>query len=226
MPPPPVPQAPPVVTPQRTEPVVAAAPPPAQPLPLPPAPTFGSTGSYSQPHAPLSVGQVAYGSQPSMGSPARTVSPVLAALGAAAGTIALLALLYIFVLPHRGDADATAKPVSADTPKLETAGTAASGKPHPLAKHIEVGGVRIQEQSGGKVRIDFVVVNHSSADLPPLKMDVRLASGGREYFVIPVDLPSVGPFESKELSTSVKTNLKPYELPDWQLVQAKFAVRD
>jgi hypothetical protein len=152
----------------------------------------------------------------------------LAALGAAAGTVALLALLYMFVLPHSGDdASATKGDTAAQSAKLENPrAEGAAEKVHPLTKYVEVAGVRIQEQKGGKVRIDFVVVNHSSADLPPLKMQVRLASAGREYFVIPMDLPSLGPYESKDMSTSVRTDLKPYELPDWQLVQAKFSIRD
>jgi len=150
---------------------------------------------------------------------------VLVGIGAAAGIVALLAVLYMFVLPHRGDAPAA---TAADKPTLEKAPAAGSkaAPVNPLAKHIEVGGVRIQEHSGGNVRIDFVVVNHSAADLPQLTMEVRLVSGGREYFIIPVQIPSIGPYESKDMSTSVKTNLKPYELPDWQLVQAKFTIQD
>ncbi len=150
------------------------------------------------------------------------MSPTLVAVGAAVGIVALLAVLYLYVLPRRGDATETA--TKAETAKLEKPATGSAA--HPLAKHLEVSGIRIQEQAGGKVRIDFVVVNHSAADLPKLSMEVRLASAGREYFVIPVDLPSIGPFESKDMSTSVRTDLKPYELPDWQLVQAKFVIRD
>jgi hypothetical protein len=139
------------------------------------------------------------------------------------GVVALLAVLYLYVLPHRGsEAAADAKGGAA---KLEPVTSSTRGA-HPLAKHIEVTGVRIQEQTGGKVRIDFVVVNHSAGDLPPLKMDVRVLSGSREYFSIPVSLPSLGPFESREMTTNVKTDLKPYELPDWQLVQSKFTVHD
>jgi len=112
------------------------------------------------------------------------------------------------------------------------AGRAAGGVPpgagttHPLAKHLEVSGVRIQEASAGKVKIDFNVVNHSSADLPELKLDVRLRSGNRDFFSIPVKLPSLGPYASRDMSTTVKTDLKPYELPDWQRVEPRFTVED
>jgi len=149
---------------------------------------------------------------------------MLVAAGAAVGIVALLALLYMYVLPHRSEAN-SAKSDSTGLEKPTDAG-AVPGKTHPLAKHLEVSGVRIQESSGGKVKIDFNVVNHSAAELPDLKLEVRLRSGNRDFFVIPVSLPSLGPFASKDLSTSVKTQLKPYELPDWQRLEPRFTIQD
>ncbi|MBC7926633.1 MAG: hypothetical protein H7039_13335 [Bryobacteraceae bacterium] len=151
--------------------------------------------------------------------PARSTSPTLVALGAALGIVALLAILYIWILPKRGSAtSATAADAQLEAP------VAASTGSNPLTKHLEVTGVRIQEAAGGKVKIDFVVVNHSPADLPDLKLQVRLGSGDRDFFVVPVNLPTLGPFDSKDLSTTVKTNLRSYELPDWQLVKARFSI--
>ena len=146
------------------------------------------------------------------------------AAGAALGIVLLLLLLYTYVLPHRGADAAAAKSDPSAAKSADPA--AAAGTAHPLAKHLEVSGVRIQEASGGKVRIDFNVVNHSSADLPELKLDVRLRTGNRDFFVIPVKLPSLGPYASRDMSTTVKTDLKPYELPDWQRVEPRFTVED
>jgi len=139
--------------------------------------------------------------------------------------VALLAILYLYVLPHRSSTAAAAKPDAASTEKAGDTG-AAAGKTHPLAKHIEVSGVRLQEPSAGKVKIDFNVVNHSAAELPDMRMEVRVRSGNRDFFVIPVKLPSLPPFASKDMSTTVKTELKPYELPDWQRLEARFSVED
>ena len=147
----------------------------------------------------------------------------MVAAGAALGIVLLLLLLYTYVLPHRSADTASAK---SDASAKSADPAAAAGTTHPLAKHLEVSGVRIQEASGGKVKIDFNVVNHSSADLPDLKLDVRLRSGNRDFFVIPVKLPSLGPYASRDLSTTVKTDLKPYELPDWQRVEPHFTVED
>jgi len=150
--------------------------------------------------------------------------PLVVAAGAALGIVLLLLVLYKYVLPHRGSDTASAK---SDTSAEKSADpAAAAGSTHPLAKLIEVSGVRIQESSAGKVKIDFNVVNHSSGDLPELKLDVRLRSGNRDFFDVPVKLPSLAPYASKDLSTTVKTDLKPYELPDWQRVEPRFTVQD
>lgn len=75
------------------------------------------------------------------------------------------------------------------------------------------------EGSRGQAKISYVVVNHSPADLPDLKAQITLSAGDKEFFDFPVTIPSVGPYESKDLSTSLKTDLKPYELPDWAMLK-------
>jgi hypothetical protein len=37
-------------------------------------------------------------------------------------------------------------------------------------------------------------------------------------------VPSLGPNESKELNMTVDTKLKVYELPDWQMIEARVQV--
>jgi hypothetical protein len=59
-----------------------------------------------------------------------------------------------------------------------------------------------------------------------MQMDVTLSAGGKDVFSFPMALPSVGPYEYKELTAKVKTDLKPYELPDWQALRARFQLRD
>ncbi|MBC8166095.1 MAG: hypothetical protein H7Y20_09515 [Bryobacteraceae bacterium] len=154
-------------------------------------------------------------------TPARTWSPALAGVVTAVGLVALLAILYVYVLPHRGDAA-----TKAETTQLEKPGVAGFGQGnHPMAKHIEISGVRIQEDKTGRAKINFLAINHSAAELPELKLDVRLRGADREYFTFLANLPSLSPWESKEMSVTLKTDLKPYELPDWQLVQPRFTVR-
>jgi hypothetical protein len=141
------------------------------------------------------------------------LSPALVALASAVGIVALLAVLYVFVLP-RGAASRTSpgvaleKPAGASTPEAVNA--------NPLAKYIEVTGLRVMEGGTGRAKISFVAVNHSPADLPELDTQLTLTAAGQPVFEFPVTIPSIGPYESKDITSSVKTNLKPYELPDWQ----------
>jgi hypothetical protein len=149
------------------------------------------------------------------------MSPTLVAGLTIAALAGLLALLYFVVLPRTR---ATAKAPSKNATEMAAPGQAGSMQPvHPLAKHVEVSGVRITEE-GKNAKIQFLVTNHSPADLPELAMRITIRGGGREFFQFPVAVPSMGPFESKELSSSVATTLKPYELPDWQLVQLEFRI--
>jgi hypothetical protein len=158
---------------------------------------------------------------PSPGPPAavrsRTHSPMRVAALSAIGVVALLSVLYLFVLPEKP----AATPAATTLQNPPMAGSERS--PHPLAKHLEVSGVRITESTPQLAKVQFLVVNHSAADLPEMKMDVALKSpSGDAIFEFRVNLPSIGPYEYKELSSTIKTKLKPYELPDWQLLKAEF----
>jgi hypothetical protein len=128
----------------------------------------------------------------------------------AIGIIALLAILYLFVLP-KGAARAPAVTMEQPGPARPNIATA-----HPLAKYIEVTGLRIAEGGTGQAKIVFAAVNHSAADLPELDAHLTLTGGGKTIFDFPVTVPSIGPYESKDVATTVRTNFKPYEMPDWQ----------
>lgn len=150
----------------------------------------------------------------------RAMSPTVAALLAMAGVCGLLALLYFVVLP-KGASTAAVQSPSATFESPGTAGVAQSA--HPLAKHVEISGVRLIGEKG-RTRVQILVINHSGADLPELKLRVQLAAEGRTPFEFPVTVPSLGPYEYRDLAATVKTNLKPYEWPDWQFIRPKFQV--
>ena len=96
-----------------------------------------------------------------------------------------------------------------------------------MAKHLEISGVRVTPARAGSVQVRYLVVNHSAADLPEMGLDmsIRPASGGAAILEFQAKLPSIGPYESREMTSTVKTALKPYELPDWQAVRADFRLR-
>jgi hypothetical protein len=146
---------------------------------------------------------------------------MLVALLAASGLVVVLGVLYLYVLPR------TSPTTGAATAALQSPGGAGSAEsPHPLAKHLELAGLRITESTPQTAKIQFLIINHSRADLPDLKLQVALrpSAGGSPIFEFPADLPSIGPYESREMMITLKTALKPYEIPDWQLLRAEFRV--
>jgi hypothetical protein len=155
----------------------------------------------------------------------RGIPPILVALLSGAGILALLAILYVYILPGfagRSGAEATTASARLEEPSAPGAG----GSGHPLAKYLEISGIRIQSEKDGRARIQMLVVNHSNAELPAMKMQTELIAADRGLFEFDVDLPSMGPYESREVNTVLKTGLKPYELPDWQHIRPRFRLTD
>lgn len=95
----------------------------------------------------------------------------------------------------------------------------------PVAPFIEVTGIRLTEDARQKVQVQFVVVNHSAADIAKLEAKVVLRTRDAKTGSAPVGtfsfrLPSLGPYESRELRTTLDTQLRAYEIPDWQFLTA------
>ena len=190
--PPPV-QAPPV----QTQPVQTQYVPPAPPTP---------------PITPRPESLPAFAAAPPVTR--KGMSPALVAAGSAVGILALLAVLYLYVLPSKTDTTAESPSAALESPAAS--GSAVATTTHPLAKYIEIAGIRIIEEGKGQVKIAYLVVNHSPANLPELQAQLSLGAAGKTIFEFPANIPSIGPYESKDLSASIKTRLQPYEMPDWQ----------
>lgn len=102
-------------------------------------------------------------------------------------------------------------------------------KRHPLAKYLELAGFRIHENKPGELRVKFAVVNHSAADFGQLDLRVTL----RTTVAKPEDPPigefdvkiaSLGPEEIREVTATLATKLRVYELPDWQYLKPEFEI--
>jgi hypothetical protein len=141
---------------------------------------------------------------------------------AACGIVGLLALLYLYVLPSKNTSAATPQ-ASSDQPS-QAAAPAGSKPVHPYTKFLEVTGLRVNEDNKQRAQVQFIVVNHSAADLPDLSMHITVRSGSKSLFDFPYTAPALGPFETKQGSTVLKTDLKPYEMPDWQFLKADFEI--
>lgn len=101
---------------------------------------------------------------------------------------------------------------------------------HPLAKYIELTGFRVTEDAKKNVKVTFLVVNHSLAELPALELNVELhpATAREEEAKVlctfSVKVPPLGSLSSTEISAVAKTQLRAYELPDWQFLRAEYDI--
>ena len=122
-------------------------------------------------------------------------------------------------LTNRPQSDAS---VPAAATPMATAGASKS----PFAKHLEISGLRITEDASKKLKVNYVVINHSGADLPDLELTISLKAAGKEggspICVFKAKAPGLGPYESRNLTAVVPTKLRAYELPDWQFLRAEF----
>jgi hypothetical protein len=120
-------------------------------------------------------------------------------------------------------------PAPAAESKPAAAAPAAPGKTNPILKHLEIGGVRLTQNSAGKTEVRFLVINHSGAEIADLAGTVGLQARTSKKDEEPVGafafkIPVLGPYESKESSAIVDTKLKVYELPDWQNLDLRVQV--
>jgi hypothetical protein len=99
---------------------------------------------------------------------------------------------------------------------------------HPLAKFIELAGIRMEEAGPGRLKVTVGVVNHSQADLGEVTFKIKLTTTAAK----PEDPPiaefegksKLGPLEMKDMSASVPTKLRLYEMPDWQFLRAQYEI--
>ena len=111
----------------------------------------------------------------------------------------------------------------------EAVKTARAGKRHPLAKYLELAGFRMVESGGNKLKIRFLVINHSDADIGDLTLKVKLTTTAAKPEDPPIaefeaKVHGLGPLEMQDVSQLVPTKLRVYELPDWQFLKADFDV--
>jgi hypothetical protein len=138
----------------------------------------------------------------------------------AAGFVVLVGGVYWLV---DGGSATSAKPAASVGQPAAKPGAA----PNPYQKYIEVSGVRFLEGDKKKPQVKFVVTNHSGADITGLGGSVTIlgrtqkeaqAAGSFEFST------SIGPWESKDLTVPLVTQLEMIELPDWQFVSTNVQI--
>jgi hypothetical protein len=114
---------------------------------------------------------------------------------------------------------ATPEPVA--TPAVEPS--------HPLAQYIEVTGIRFVMDLNKKSEIHYLVVNHSGSELSDMTVFVTVRAANAKAGQPPLCRFSfrsagLGPFESKEMTSSIEKLPHPVTLPDWHDLRAEVQI--
>jgi hypothetical protein len=182
---------------------------PLPPSSAPPPAAAGYTPAPPPPGAPVAAAP-------------RSWNPILMTALFAAAFIALAAGGYYLYQQWN------ARPATAFEAVPEAAAptpTAAGGAPvSPYQKYLEVTGIRISEDEKQNVEVRYLLVNHSRVDMAGLKGQVELrrttdAADSQPLMVLPLDIPSLGPYASRELVARQRVKMRAYELPDWQFIR-------
>ena len=132
--------------------------------------------------------------------------------------VGLAASVYWGSIYFRGSAGAGGPaPVTLENPAAK-----GGGKPHPMAKYLEIAGMRF---TGDKKKTEarFVLINHSEAEITGLAGNVTVwgrtqRSEEDAVGTLQFKVDDIGPNQYKEVTVPLNTKLKIYELPDWQNV--------
>jgi hypothetical protein len=156
-----------------------------------------------------------------------TVPPWLLSIGFAVLFLAIGAGAYFGIRYFSGSSEASTSTTAAS--ESAPAASASKAKNNTLQKYVEVVGMRLTEDAKKKPAIRFVVVNHSGAEIADLAANVNLwartaKSEEEAVGTFSFKLPSLGAYESKELSGPLNTKLRVYELPDWQNLGADIQI--
>ncbi len=142
----------------------------------------------------------------------------------------LVPVLFLSMMVTGCTSQDSSKSAPAKSPIRGNAGVMmADNTKHPLAKYLEIAGFRLSEAKQGKITVRFSVINHSDADIADLGLNVGLkpvtaAAADAPFCTFSVKVATLGPQEIANSSGECTTNLRVYELPDWQFIRASFQI--
>lgn len=104
------------------------------------------------------------------------------------------------------------------------------GASNTFAKDVEVSGLRIGVDLLHHSQLQYVVTNHSGAQLTGLMLRIRVTSTAANskglLFQVSAMIPSLSPNESKEIRTDIQDQLQSKTIPDWQYLKTEVQVND
>jgi hypothetical protein len=145
-------------------------------------------------------------------------------------TVAVLVLgglagLVVYALPHLNGDTKPAATAEAIAPEEVEAATPPPAT-YPLSKTVEVTGLRFVNDANKKPEVHYLVVNHSSAEMPAVTVYVSVRSSAAKTGQPPLvrfsfHSSALAPFEAKEMTSPLD------KLPrqaEWQDLQAEVAL--
>ncbi len=137
---------------------------------------------------------------------------ILSAVGVAGVVFAVVTLMST----NKGSAGNGPAPIASVENPAAKPGT----KTSPVQKYIEISGVRFTTDAKKKTMVQFMLINHSTAEISGLAGNVTVWGSTKKSeedaqgsFSFSTEL---GPMASREMIVPFTTKLKIYELADWQ----------
>jgi hypothetical protein len=141
-----------------------------------------------------------------------------------AGTFILVGVAAFLMFRSKPAVQPAPEPAAAamETPVAQSSPAAQA---NPALRNLELTGLRLTEDPKRKTFLQFVVVNHSGADLGELNLKVNLKAVASRQDQATVGTfefkTTLGPYEAKDLKVPLETKLRVYELPDWQYLRTE-----
>lgn len=128
-----------------------------------------------------------------------------------------------FVRPSAEGKQVAVAEAAAPAPVVRTASVA------PAASPIEVTGFRIQIDPAKKPEIQYLVVNHSAVRFTGVNVNVTLyaadAKAGQPALCsFQFAAPNLGPYQSKDMTSTIDPETRPVSVPDWQDLRASVEI--
>jgi len=156
----------------------------------------------------------------------------LITLAATLAVVVICVAVMFYVLPalsssSRNPSSAAAATVSPRDGASPVSAVASSQQ--PLGKALEITGFRIGVDLTNKTVVQYIVVNHSSNEIAAATINVLVKAARGRFERSPIvsfsfRLPTIGPLESREMTTVLETPLRTGDVPDWQTLKPEIQV--
>jgi hypothetical protein len=99
---------------------------------------------------------------------------------------------------------------------------------HPAARSVEVAGIRIVNGPAKKPQLEYIVINHSAAEVTALNIRIAVRSveapADTPLFTVSNAVASLAPNQSKEIRTDLDPSIQPSSIPDWQALRTEVLI--